>query len=306
MMQSLAYSSQILASRDSSPYAWVVFAPERHRRISFKRYLVKPHWLQSLPWQDTIEAPVTSPESVKFQAGPFENDRLQQHYNATIAPDLLVMTYDHRGVPEHLSQKNVLRTWDGSSPYHKNRPTRPQRGNKTILPIPEARNHRNIPKLEKIIVHAFVKEATLKKDVLPSAAMAIQSITGQKPKILNAKTGVSPWKLRVGMPIAVQVELKGPQMYRFLTTLVEVVWPRMRDFNGISRRSGDQTGNIAFGFADSALTLFPEIESTFDQYPRMHGFDVICQTNTHSDNEARTLLAALGVPFTGKEPKKTT
>ncbi|BFZ61184.1 54S ribosomal protein L7, mitochondrial [Saitoella coloradoensis] len=253
-----------------------------------------------------IPAPVTSPESVEFQAGPFVNDRLQQHYNDTIAPDLLAMTYDHRGVPEYLSQKNVVRTWDGSSPYHINRPARSQRGNKTMLPIPEARNHRNIPRLEKIIVHAFCKEATLKKDVLPSAAMAIQSITGQKPKILNAKTGVSPWKLRVGMPIAVQVELKGPEMYRFLTTLIEVVWPRMRDFTGVPRKSGDQTGNIAFGFADSALTLFPEIESTFDQYPRMHGFHVICQTNTHSDNEARTLLAALGVPFTGKEPKKTT
>lgn len=206
--------------------------------------------------------PTNSPDSLQFEPRPIENARYEDYYNSVIAPDLLTMTYtQHTKGQMQSTRTNALRTWDGSSPYHKNRPLRPLRGNNKVLkPLPEMRTFRNVPKIEAIYVHTMVKQALLDRSSLLPAVMALQSITGQKPEIINARKGVAPWKLRAGVPVATKVKLQGAPMYQFLATLIEVVLPSLKDFTGISEATGDTNGNIGFGLPPSAMARFPEIE----------------------------------------------
>jgi len=99
------------------------------------------------------------------------------------------------------------------------------------------------------------------------------------------------------MPIGCRVTLKGDKMYQFLDKLVEVVLPKMKEWPGLPEGSGDGTGNIGMGFPPSALSLFPEIESNFDMYPRMTGFDITFNTTAYTNLEARLLMSAFNMPF---------
>ncbi|KAG5437173.1 hypothetical protein PCANB_001150 [Pneumocystis canis] len=229
--------------------------------------------------------------------------RLLDHYRNTLCQDILTLTYTHE-MNEKPKKRNIIRYWDDSSPYHKNRPTRPPRGNKPVRPAREPRTHKNIPSLEAVIVHSMIKDAINNKTSLLSMVMALQCITGLKPEIINAKTGVAPWKLRSGMPIATKVTLKGVDMYRFLTVLVELVLPRMRNLiSGFRTNLGDSTGNICLGFPPDALALFPEIEADYDMFPCITGFHVHLNTTAKTDQECRLLLSGFGIPF--ETPNKT-
>lgn len=120
-----------------------------------------------------------------------------EHYRTTLCQDILTLTYTHE-TDEKLKKTDAIRYWDNSSPYHKNRPSRPLKGNKPIRPAQEPRTHRNIPILEATIVHSMIKDAINNKTALLSMVMALHCITGLKPEIINARTGVAPWKLRTG------------------------------------------------------------------------------------------------------------
>ncbi|KAG4304309.1 hypothetical protein PORY_002284 [Pneumocystis oryctolagi] len=241
--------------------------------------------------------PSSSLLSPLFYPQQISQNRLLDHYRTTLSQDILALTYTHQS-RENPKKRNIIRYWDGSSPYHKNRPSRAPRGNKPIKPIEEPRTHRNIPALEAAVVHSMIKDAINNKTALLSMVMALQCITGLKPEIINAKTGVAPWKLRSGMPIATKVTLKGAEMYRFLTVLIELVLPRMKDFvSGFKANSGDSTGNICLGFPSDALALFPEIQANYDMFPHITGFHVHLNTTAKTDQECRLLLSGFGIPF---------
>ncbi|KTW31698.1 mitochondrial 54S ribosomal protein YmL7/YmL5 [Pneumocystis jirovecii RU7] len=241
--------------------------------------------------------PSSSPLSPLFYPQQTCQNRLLEHYRTTLCQDILTLTYTHE-TDEKLKKTDAIRYWDNSSPYHKNRPSRPLKGNKPIRPAQEPRTHRNIPILEATIVHSMIKDAINNKTALLSMVMALHCITGLKPEIINARTGVAPWKLRTGMPIATKVTLKGAEMYRFLTVLIELVIPRMRDMvSGFKADSGDSTGNICLGFSPDALSLFPEIQANYDMFPNITGFHVHFNTTAKSDQECRLLLSGFGIPF---------
>lgn len=103
-----------------------------------------------------------------------------------------------------------------------------------------------------------------------------------------------------GMPVGVKVTLRGEEMYQFMDKLVEIVLPRLKEWPGLSMTAGDGNGNIALGFPPSALALFPEIEGSFDVYPKMTGFDVIFNTTAYTNTDGRLLLSAFSVPFKTK------
>jgi len=110
--------------------------------------------------------------------------------------------------------------------------------------------------------------------------------------------------LNLGMPIGCKVNIKGPPMYNFIDKLVEIVLPRMKEWNGVPMTSGDSDGNIAMGFPASALPLFPDIEGNYDSFPLMAGFDVIFKTTAYTDHEARTLLSSFQIPFNEFKTRK--
>ncbi|RUP45238.1 ribosomal protein L5 domain-containing protein [Jimgerdemannia flammicorona] len=172
-----------------------------------------------------------------------------------------------------------------------------RKGNKPLRPTPPLSSPKTIPQLHKITVHAMVKEAINNKASLLSAFMALQCISAARPEIIYARRSVASWKLREGMPIGVKVELRGDNMYQFLDKLVEIVLPRLKEWHGLPLSAGDGNGNLAIGFPPSALALFPEIEGSFDMFPRMTGFDVIFNTTGYTNTEGRLLLSGFSVPF---------
>ncbi|KAF8980949.1 hypothetical protein BGZ46_003450 [Entomortierella lignicola] len=212
-------------------------------------------------------------------------NRLREHYRGTVQDDLMILNYSHTYKPKPKIPEGVRVEL---------------KGNKHIKPAPKAPSPRHIPELVKIDVHCMMKEALVSKFNLLSGFMAIQSITGEMPEIINSKKGVHPWKLRAGNPIGCKVTLKGDKMYQFLDKLVEIVLPRMKEWPGLPESAGDATGNIGMGFPPSALSLFPEIENNFDMFPRMTGFDVTFTTTASTNLEARLLLSGFNMPFQQK------
>ncbi|CAO3686704.1 unnamed protein product [Umbelopsis vinacea] len=216
----------------------------------------------------------------------------------------MVMTYDHsKTAPPTLKNADLEALLNNALSENVEEPSvsavpkveeiRKRKGGKPLKPISPLKNGSNIT------VHAMVKDAIHQKNHILSAFMALQSITASKPEVIFAKTSVANWKLREGMPIGVKVTLRGKEMYQFLDKLVEIVLPRLKEWHGLPMTSGDGNGNIGIGFPASALALFPEIEGSFDMYPKMTGFDVVFNTTAHTNAEGRLLLSGFNVPFKG-------
>ena len=150
-----------------------------------------------------------------------------------------------------------------------------------------------IPKLTKIVVNMGVGRATQDKTLLDSALENLTKITGQKPVVTKARTSVSGFRLREGNDIGCKVTLRGRRMYEFLDRLVSIALPRIRDFRGVNPKSFDGHGNYNMGLTEQAI--FPEIDP--DKVNFTQGMDVTFVTSTNSDDEARELLRAFGMPF---------
>ena len=150
-----------------------------------------------------------------------------------------------------------------------------------------------VPKLHKIVVNMGVGEATQNAKVLDPAVNDLAQITGQKPVVTKAKKSIAAFKVRAGMPIGAMVTLRGDRMYEFFDRLVNVALPRVRDFRGVSTRSFDGRGNYTLGLHDQLI--FPEID--YAKVDKLKGMNVTIVTTARDDNQARTLLRHLGMPF---------
>jgi len=154
-------------------------------------------------------------------------------------------------------------------------------------------NVHSLPKLEKIVVNMGVGIAVTEKRRLEQAAEALGLITGQKPLICRARKSVSNFRLREGMEIGCKVTLRGNRMYEFLDRLISLVLPRVRDFRGLNPKSFDGHGNYSLGLSE--LLVFPELNP--DKFDIQQGMDITIVTSTDSNDEARELLRAFGMPY---------
>lgn len=149
------------------------------------------------------------------------------------------------------------------------------------------------PKVEKIIVNVGVGDAINNSKALDDAVEELTIITGQKPVVTKAKKSIANFKLREGMAIGAKVTLRGKKMYEFLDKLVSISLPRVRDFQGVNRKSFDGRGNFTLGVKEQLI--FPEID--YDKVNRVRGMDIVIVTTAKTDDEARFLLKELGMPF---------
>ncbi|MBS3937740.1 MAG: 50S ribosomal protein L5 [Peptococcaceae bacterium] len=154
-------------------------------------------------------------------------------------------------------------------------------------------NTMQIPRLEKIVLNMGVGKAVGNSKILDAAAKDLGSIAGQKPIITRAKQSVSNFKLREGMAIGAKVTLRGERMYQFLDKFMNINLPRVRDFRGVSPKSFDGRGNYTVGVKEQLI--FPEID--YDKVDHVQGMDVTIVTSAKTDEEAKELLAQLGMPF---------
>ncbi len=150
-----------------------------------------------------------------------------------------------------------------------------------------------IPKVEKIVINMGVGDAVANSKVLDDAVEELTQITGQKPVVTKAKKSIANFKLREGMPIGCKVTLRGERMYQFLDKLVSIALPRVRDFHGVSGNSFDGRGNYTLGVKEQLI--FPEIN--FDKVKKVRGMDIVIVTTAKTDEEGRTLLQLMGMPF---------
>ena len=150
-----------------------------------------------------------------------------------------------------------------------------------------------VPRLEKIVLNMGVGEGKENPKVLDFAVADLLAITGQKPVVTRAKKSIANFKLRENSPIGCKVTLRGARMYEFLDRLVNIALPRVRDFKGVAPKAFDGRGNYALGLKEQVI--FPEI--VYDKVDKVRGMDVIMVTSARTDEEAKALLAHLGVPF---------
>ncbi|MDR3765100.1 MAG: 50S ribosomal protein L5 [Acidobacteriota bacterium] len=150
-----------------------------------------------------------------------------------------------------------------------------------------------VPNLEKVVVNMGVGEATQNAKVLDPAVAELAQITGQKPVVTKAKKSIAAFKVREGMPIGCMVTLRGDRMYEFLDRLINVALPRVRDFRGVPTRSFDGRGNYTLGLKDQLI--FPEID--YSKVEHQKGMNITIVTTAQSDEHARALLKAIGMPF---------
>jgi large subunit ribosomal protein L5 len=138
-----------------------------------------------------------------------------------------------------------------------------------------------------------VGEATQNAKLIDPAVNELGQITGQKPVVTKAKKSIAAFKVREGMPIGAMVTLRGDRMYEFLDRLINVALPRVRDFRGVSTKSFDGRGNYTLGLRDQLI--FPEID--YAKVEKQKGMNVTIVTTAKSDDQARSLLRGMGMPF---------
>ena len=150
-----------------------------------------------------------------------------------------------------------------------------------------------VPRLEKVVINMGVGEGKENPKILDFATADLQAIAGQRPVITRAKKSIANFKLRENVPIGCKVTLRGARMYEFLDRLVNVALPRVRDFRGVPPKAFDGRGNYALGLKEQVI--FPEI--VYDKVDKVRGMDIVMVTTADTDEEAKALLAHLGLPF---------
>ena len=150
-----------------------------------------------------------------------------------------------------------------------------------------------IPVLEKIVLNMGLGDV---KDNSKSFNLAVEElavIAGQRPVVTKAKKSVANFKVRENMKIGAKVTLRGTRMYEFMDKFMAVALPRVRDFRGLNPNSFDGRGNYAYGVREQLI--FPEI--VYDKIEKIRGLDVCFITSAKTDDEARSLLKLMGLPF---------
>lgn len=155
------------------------------------------------------------------------------------------------------------------------------------------KNVMQVPKLKSVVLNVGMGEAIQNIKLLDAAVKEIATIAGQNPVITRAKKSIAGFKLREGMPVGCKVTLRGVRMYEFLDKFISLALPRIRDFKGISAKSFDGRGNYAFGIKEQII--FPEID--YDKVQSIYGMDLIITTSAKTNEEGKSLIKYLGMPF---------
>ena len=154
-------------------------------------------------------------------------------------------------------------------------------------------NVMQVPRIDKVVVNIGIGEAKDNDKALDAAVNDVTTITGQKPQLIKAKKSVAAFKLRAGQTVGIKTTLRGRRMWYFLDKLLNVALPRIRDFRGVNPDGFDGRGNYSLGLREQVV--FPEID--YDKIDKLRGLEVSIITTARNDDEARSLLTRLGMPF---------
>ena len=157
-----------------------------------------------------------------------------------------------------------------------------------------------VPRIAKITLNMGVGEGKDDAKQIDAAQEELTIIAGQRAQVRRARKSIAQFKIREGMPIGVKVTLRGDRMYEFLDRLISIALPRIRDFRGLNPRSFDGRGNYSLGVREQII--FPEID--YDAIQQVRGLDVTITTSAETDEQARALLQAFGLPFASADGQR--
>jgi large subunit ribosomal protein L5 len=162
-----------------------------------------------------------------------------------------------------------------------------------LLKAFQYKNVMQVPRINKVVLNIGLGSEQENAKALEAAMADMTTISGQKPVMTKARTSIANFKLREGRIIGTKVTLRGDKMWAFLDRLLNAALPRVRDFRGVSPDAFDGRGNYTLGLKDQLI--FPEIE--YDKIDKLRGMEVTIVTTAKSDDHARLMLSALGMPF---------
>lgn len=169
--------------------------------------------------------------------------------------------------------------------------------NKDVIPALQKelgiKNKMAVPRITQVKLNVGIGTLTKNTKDFSDVVTNVAKISGQQPVVTKAKLAISNFKLRKGMPTGITVTLRGKKMYEFIYRLVNIVFPRVRDFRGLNLKSFDGHGNYSVGFKEALV--FPEINP--DDVLNVHGIQVTIGTTAKNDEEGRALLTQIGFPF---------
>ena len=172
-----------------------------------------------------------------------------------------------------------------------------QKYKETVIPaLMKEFNYKSVmevPAIEKVVINIGVGDAISNSKLLDEAVADLATITGQKPVVTRAKKSIANFKVREEMPIGCKVTLRKEKMYEFMDKLMNISLPRVRDFRGVSTTSFDGRGNYTLGVKEQLI--FPEIN--YDKVNKVRGMDIVVVTTAKTNDEAKALLSAMGMPF---------
>lgn len=258
-----------------------------HHLVKVQKARLKPGLEQLLMEKDDIRA-------IKFRPTEIAQDRVADYYNNTLKSDLLLQLYKHDA---EVIEGKSKRSWGTDSPYKLFRPLKKPRGSARATPPVMPISNENIPEITEIVVQSYNKQAMERPWLDISTRLQLAQITNVKPKRLYTKANILLWKMRKGRPCGGKSTLTGLDASQFITTLTELVLPRIRTFRGIKNTSGDRNGNISFGLNIEDIGFFPEIEAYQELFPSLSGLQITFKTTAKTDEQAKTLLSGLGFPF---------
>jgi len=154
-----------------------------------------------------------------------------------------------------------------------------------------------IPRVDKVVLNMGLGEAVANPKMLDGAIEELSAIAGQRAVVTKAKKSIATYKLRAGMPIGARVTLRGERMYEFLDRLINIALPRVRDFRGVPTKAFDGRGNYTLGLREQII--FPEVD--YDKIDKLRGLEITVVTTAKTDDEGRSLLTQMGMPFRKRE-----
>ncbi len=158
-------------------------------------------------------------------------------------------------------------------------------------------NVMQIPRMQKIVVNIGLGEALTNAKAVDNAVRDLTTITGQKPVVTKARKSIATFKVRQGQVIGAKVTLRGDRMWSFLERLIGTALPRVRDFRGVPTEAFDGRGNYTLGLSEQLI--WPEI--SYDSIDKVRGMEITIVTSAKNDEEARRMLALMGMPFSRKD-----
>lgn len=156
------------------------------------------------------------------------------------------------------------------------------------------------PRVSKVVISTGVGKVNKDKKRMDLIVDRLARITGQAPAARGAKKSIANFKSRAGDIVGYQVTLRGARARAFLDKLIHIVFPRTKDFRGISPSAIDEMGNITIGVKEH--TVFPE---TSDEDAKdVFGFAITIVTTAKNKNETESFLRHIGLPLREQSEKK--